>query len=817
MKKIYAAQALFLLFLLQTTSWRAHGQNLPEQNCPNGIPVCHNVYTQAVSYSGFGTIQELNNANQGCLGSGVGSGEINSVWYIITIVSPGYLAFSLTPNPINNDYDWALWDITNNGCSQIYNYVTNTPQPYLPVRCNASANTNTPTGMFVGACCPSQGAGNTPNQSSILNVTAGQVFALEINNYAGNALGYTLDFSSSTASIFDTVRPHFDSVQKYCGPQDSITVKMSEGVICNTIAADGSDFYVTPANAVTNAAHGATCLNATSTSEKINIHFATPLPAGLYVLHSQNGTDGNTTIDNCTNQQKINDTISFRIYDPPVITTGPDTMCGDSLQVFANVLNQTPGVTYSYHWAPNQYISNVNIANPKVDPPANMTYTVTVTQDGGTLCSGTQTLPIVVFHPTISSVSSNSPICSGSDLTLTATGTGNTYSWTGPNGFTSTQQNPDIPNAQTNASGVYSVTVSEYGCTSPAGTTTVVVNQTPQITGYLDTNPTTCHGSDGTITLQGLLPNTPFTVYLTKDGTNQPNMNLNADAAGNVIVTGLSSGTYSLYVMQNNCTSNTIDNVVLVDPPVPGVQITDNAPVCPGFPVTVDVTSDVSGASYAWVGPNGFASTMAENTIYNFSFADSGLYFVTVTYLGCVAKDSVLLYPYPFLHLTNVTADQKIKYGQSVQLNASGAQYYFWTPDNGTLDDPNIDHPVATPQDPTRYTVHGMDIHGCRDSAFVYIDIDYTMTEFVPSAFSPNGDGRNDVFRILNMKYQKLLDFRVYNRWGQLIFVTSDLSKGWDGTFNGVPQEVGVYNYVIIVAEPDGTERTYKGTVSLVR
>jgi gliding motility-associated-like protein len=106
---------------------------------------------------------------------------------------------------------------------------------------------------------------------------------------------------------------------------------------------------------------------------------------------------------------------------------------------------------------------------------------------------------------------------------------------------------------------------------------------------------------------------------------------------------------------------------------------------------------------------------------------------------------------------------------------------------------------------------------GCRDSAVVYVNVDFGMTEFIPSAFTPNGDGRNDVFRILNMKYQKLLDFRVYNRWGQQIFQTTDVSKGWDGTFNGTPQDMGVYNYVIIVARPDGTEKTYTGAVSLIR
>ncbi|MBZ0099247.1 MAG: gliding motility-associated C-terminal domain-containing protein [Taibaiella sp.] len=80
---------------------------------------------------------------------------------------------------------------------------------------------------------------------------------------------------------------------------------------------------------------------------------------------------------------------------------------------------------------------------------------------------------------------------------------------------------------------------------------------------------------------------------------------------------------------------------------------------------------------------------------------------------------------------------------------------------------------------------------------------------YVPSAFSPNGDGKNDVFRITNLGFQRIMEFRVFNRWGQEIFSTNDHRRGWDGTWEGVPQEMGVYNYLIRVAYPDGFVETY--------
>ena len=88
----------------------------------------------------------------------------------------------------------------------------------------------------------------------------------------------------------------------------------------------------------------------------------------------------------------------------------------------------------------------------------------------------------------------------------------------------------------------------------------------------------------------------------------------------------------------------------------------------------------------------------------------------------------------------------------------------------------------------------------------------------VPNAFSPNDDGHNDIFRIIRyLNVEELLDFKVFNRWGQLIFETNDLRQGWDGTFKDVPQELGVYAYVIRVLNRDGEKITKGGNVTLVR
>jgi gliding motility-associated-like protein len=87
----------------------------------------------------------------------------------------------------------------------------------------------------------------------------------------------------------------------------------------------------------------------------------------------------------------------------------------------------------------------------------------------------------------------------------------------------------------------------------------------------------------------------------------------------------------------------------------------------------------------------------------------------------------------------------------------------------------------------------------------------------IPNAFTPNNDGQNDVFKIKNITDERLIDFKVFNRWGTILFRTTDPNVGWDGTNKGQPQPIGVYGYVIQIGYSDGYVETYKGTVTLIK
>ena len=254
--------------------------------------------------------------------------------------------------------------------------------------------------------------------------------------------------------------------------------------------------------------------------------------------------------------------------------------------------------------------------------------------------------------------------------------------------------------------------------------------------------------------------------------------------------------------------------------------------VCLRTPMAINLQTEAKRwekmpVTYVWTqSPAG--ANLSRYDVSNPLFSGIGDYTLTVTastpvFLGnpdhCEASEDLIVRSHPPLVFTDLTASpQTIEYGKSIQLNAQGAVYYKWSPDNGSLNNPNINNPIATPTDSvTHYVLHGMNLWGCLDTAYITIFTDQDMSQFVPSAFTPDGDGKNDVFRIMKLKFQKLVDFRVYNRWGETVFQTGTPDVGWDGTYKGQPQDMGTYMYEIIVALPSGENKIYKGNVTLIR
>jgi gliding motility-associated-like protein len=163
-------------------------------------------------------------------------------------------------------------------------------------------------------------------------------------------------------------------------------------------------------------------------------------------------------------------------------------------------------------------------------------------------------------------------------------------------------------------------------------------------------------------------------------------------------------------------------------------------------------------------------------------------------------------------------ADTVVALGTTVKLFASTSSVpiadYTWSP-MGQLQDPLSLQPNTVPLfDNTSFTLDVQSTEGCTASATAVIHVAKNL--LMPNAFSPNGDGANDIFRIPAGAPLKLSEFSIYDRWGRLLFSTSDISKGWDGTVNGIKVVSGVYAYLIRGTNDKGNV-LLKGTVMLVR
>jgi gliding motility-associated-like protein len=142
---------------------------------------------------------------------------------------------------------------------------------------------------------------------------------------------------------------------------------------------------------------------------------------------------------------------------------------------------------------------------------------------------------------------------------------------------------------------------------------------------------------------------------------------------------------------------------------------------------------------------------------------------------------------------------------------------WVWTPIT-YLDSNTVQHPWARPLKSMVYTLTGLNQYSCKATADVKINVIHKSNTGVPNVFSPNGDGLNDIFKIEHLKFEKLLEFKIFNRYGQLVFESQDPQQGWDGSYKGKTADAGVYYYRIVVAlPPDGMAKVFKGDVTLIR
>jgi len=247
----------------------------------------------------------------------------------------------------------------------------------------------------------------------------------------------------------------------------------------------------------------------------------------------------------------------------------------------------------------------------------------------------------------------------------------------------------------------------------------------------------------------------------------------------------------------NNCLGFSVKNMTIN--PLPTVNILALDSVCQNSPFLLTGNTSPNVTSYSWSPATGLSSPNSPTTTATASASPVSYTLNVIDVNGC--ENSNVKNVYIQLPPNNINWDSTIIIGQTVPLNGyAGTNFsYTWTPSTD-LSCVNCIYPTSTSTSNITYTLLVEDNLGCYKVANTFtIFVEPKATVDVPTAFTPNGDGTNDVIYVDGWGIRKLNYFRIFNRWGQLLFESNDIKVGWDGYFNGVLQNMETYIYQVSV------------------
>ena len=221
------------------------------------------------------------------------------------------------------------------------------------------------------------------------------------------------------------------------------------------------------------------------------------------------------------------------------------------------------------------------------------------------------------------------------------------------------------------------------------------------------------------------------------------------------------------------------------------------------------------GGTYQWTP----SSTLNDPTIANPIATPTATttYTVAITSpFGCIDHQQVTVAIFPYTPINITPSNPTIYLGESVQLTANGGLTYIWTSDP-SLSDTIGATTTATPTITTVYSVTATSAAGCIYQGTTAVEVKNTSWLTMPSAFTPNGDGLNDLLQYIVRGNFTLGSFSIYNRWGEKVWTTNDPSIGWDGMNHGHDCEIGTYVYFVEGLDAAGSPISIKGNVTLLR
>ena len=259
------------------------------------------------------------------------------------------------------------------------------------------------------------------------------------------------------------------------------------------------------------------------------------------------------------------------------------------------------------------------------------------------------------------------------------------------------------------------------------------------------------------------------------------------------------------------CTA--IDSVFVEVFPTLDLNAVPDTTLCPGQSVQLHSSGAVD---YQWNPTTGLSNPSIPDPVAT-PESDITYFLSAIDEHGCDQSDSLHLGVYPAPAAPVAHPDTTICVRQAVLLGVNVDGVITWSPADG-LSCTDCAQPIAIPQKNITYVASVTDINGCfagTDSVTIKVTAECSVID-LPLAFSPNKDGRNDIFNVVGsgiVNYQ----LTIYNRWGQLVFTTNNQSYGWDGTYEGRSLDVGVYVWHLVASLLDGTNVVRNGNITLIR
>ena len=507
---------------------------------------------------------------------------------------------------------------------------------------------------------------------------------------------------------------------------------------------------------------------------------------------------GLTCSDSSTSVVKV-----YPVFNPGFNLQGE---CKNAAVQFTDLTTTTYGIVNYWYWNFGDFNAPVNdnisyAKNPAHFYTAASNYNVQFIVANNKGCRDTINKIISIKNEPALQVTHDTLICSIDTLQINALGTGS-FLWK-PN-YNIDNINTSNPLISPDVTTTYRVTLTDnFGCVAKDSVKVTVVDN---VTQSAQPDSTICKTD---VALLRLTSNALYYKWTESPAGNT----LNKTNIKNPIATPLFTTTYFVMGSIGKCVAQ--NNITITPIPYPAANAGADQTVCFGNSAQLNASG---GSSYSWT-PAAFLNNRLIYNPVSINPTASIKYVVTVTdVLGCPkpVKDTVVI-TVAKIKADAGPRDTAVVLNQPLLLNATGSTNYLWSPAQW-LNNIGIASPVSLPQNDIEYIVKVSNDTGCFDYDSIMVKVfELDAGLYVPNAFTPNGDGKNDIFHPIMLGMKSLDIFRVYNRWGQLVYSGTGTKSGWDGTIAGKIQEPATYVWYAEGTDYKNVKIKKRGYVVLVR